>query len=330
LISFFLKKLSSGNISTSYLPATPQEKGFLLQLEPRYPLFGGWKTEFTIGYNLPAENYLLRDAEDSSHYVLNISFTPNWKTDVVIEKLIVKVILPEGAKNMTVHIPYSIDKESRGIHHSYLDTIGRPVVLLEKSNLVNEHARFFQISYTFGSLNLLRKPLFVFGVFAVVCGVIMLSSRFELSILSDTKDKELKRARIQELLKNYKQIMEQRKRNYSELRSALERYLRNPKTESMWGTEYQRLLVRLKAHDQQVIRILQELDELADTLSTKLRHIEDKEQIKRQQLQEIISTKIQDKKNKTYKSGTEASPFEKQYEKLDQEINELVDQLTLI
>jgi hypothetical protein len=91
-----------GNISTSHLPALPQEKGFLFYIEPRYPLFGGWKTEFTIGYNLPAENYLLRDAEDRSRYVLNISFIPNWKTDVVIENLIVKVILPEGAKYITL------------------------------------------------------------------------------------------------------------------------------------------------------------------------------------------------------------------------------------
>jgi oligosaccharyltransferase complex subunit alpha (ribophorin I) len=319
-----------GNISTSYLPAAPQEKGYLLQLEPRYPLFGGWKTEFTVGYNLPAENYILRDADDRSHYVLNISFIPNWKTDVVIEKLQIKVILPEGAKDITLHVPYSLDKEGRGVHYTYLDTVGRPVVFLEKSNLVNEHYKFFQVSYTFAATALLREPLLVIGAITALSVAIIFFSRLEISIIPKSKSMSSNNARIAELLKKYKEIRDQRKRDYNDLMTALERYLRTAKSsaDATWESEYQRISTRIKAKDQPVVQILHSLEEIAEGIATKISYIEEKQQTQWQQLQEIIRTKIQQKKDKTLSSGTKETVFEKQYAKLEQEIDDLVSELT--
>lgn len=50
-----------GNISTSNLrmpgkssKGEPAE----LELRPRFPLFGGWKTHYTVGYNVPIYQYL--------------------------------------------------------------------------------------------------------------------------------------------------------------------------------------------------------------------------------------------------------------------------------
>ena len=45
-----------GNISTSNLYETDESVDF--EIRPRYPLFGGWKTSYYIGYNLPSYNYL--------------------------------------------------------------------------------------------------------------------------------------------------------------------------------------------------------------------------------------------------------------------------------
>lgn len=45
-----------GNISTSHLHET--EEGVELELRPRFPLFGGWKTNYYIGYNVPSYQYL--------------------------------------------------------------------------------------------------------------------------------------------------------------------------------------------------------------------------------------------------------------------------------
>jgi len=45
-----------GNISSSHFSET--KDGALLEFSPRFPLFGGWKIGFYLGYNLPANLYL--------------------------------------------------------------------------------------------------------------------------------------------------------------------------------------------------------------------------------------------------------------------------------
>lgn len=45
-----------GNISTSNLQV--QEEAVEVELRPRFPLFGGWKTQYYIGYNVPSYEYL--------------------------------------------------------------------------------------------------------------------------------------------------------------------------------------------------------------------------------------------------------------------------------
>ena len=45
-----------GNISTSNLREIDDQME--LELRPRFPLFGGWKTHYYIGYNVPSYQYL--------------------------------------------------------------------------------------------------------------------------------------------------------------------------------------------------------------------------------------------------------------------------------
>lgn len=45
-----------GNISTSHL--LELEDSVEVELRPRFPLFGGWKTHYTLGYNVPSYQYL--------------------------------------------------------------------------------------------------------------------------------------------------------------------------------------------------------------------------------------------------------------------------------
>ncbi|TQD73676.1 hypothetical protein C1H46_040797 [Malus baccata] len=73
-----------GNVSTSNLWS--DSKKTELEIEPRYPMFGGWRTAFTIGYGLPLHEYLF---ESDGKRVLNISFGCP-VNEVVIDTLIVK------------------------------------------------------------------------------------------------------------------------------------------------------------------------------------------------------------------------------------------------
>lgn len=74
-----------GDIFTHWLLACLQSE---LEIEPRYPLFGGWKTTFVIGYGLPLQDFLF-ESSDGQHY-LNFTFgCPLLET--VVDRLTIKV-----------------------------------------------------------------------------------------------------------------------------------------------------------------------------------------------------------------------------------------------
>ncbi|XP_057469057.1 dolichyl-diphosphooligosaccharide--protein glycosyltransferase subunit 1A-like [Actinidia eriantha] len=147
-----------GNISTSHLWGDSRKTQ--LEIEPRYPMFGGWKTAFTIGYGLPLKDFLF---QSEGKRFLNISFGSPIK-DLVIDCLIVKVVLPEGSKDVSGSVPFPV-KQWHETKFSHLDMVGRPVVVLEKMNVVQEHNQQFQVYYKFNNLSLLREPLMLISGF---------------------------------------------------------------------------------------------------------------------------------------------------------------------
>lgn len=85
-----------GNVSTSRFRSNKREA--LLEIKPRYPIFGGWKYPFTIGWNSDAKNFLRKTA--TGGFVLNVPFLegPRQPEGVEYEQVEVRVILPEGAE----------------------------------------------------------------------------------------------------------------------------------------------------------------------------------------------------------------------------------------
>ena len=66
---------------------------------PRFPLFGGWKTHYVIGYNVPSYEYLFYS---SDKHVLNMRLVDHIFDDMLVEETEVKVILPEGVSDIKV------------------------------------------------------------------------------------------------------------------------------------------------------------------------------------------------------------------------------------
>lgn len=85
-----------GNVSTSSFRSGRKEA--LLVTKPRYPIFGGWKYPFTIGWNADAKNFLRRAT--GGGFVLNVPFLegPKQPEGIEYENTVVRVILPEGAE----------------------------------------------------------------------------------------------------------------------------------------------------------------------------------------------------------------------------------------
>ncbi|CAA0806365.1 Dolichyl-diphosphooligosaccharide--protein glycosyltransferase subunit 1B [Striga hermonthica] len=78
-----------------------------LLIEPRYPLFGGWKSTFVIGYGVPLQDFLF-ESDDGARY-LNYTFGCPL-ADTVVDKLTIKVVLPEGSKDPSIKVPFEVEQ----------------------------------------------------------------------------------------------------------------------------------------------------------------------------------------------------------------------------
>lgn len=85
-----------GNVSTSRFRSNAREAN--LELKPRYPLFGGWKYSFKVGWDGDLKSFL-RKLKKGDGYVLKVPFLegPKQAEGVEYEKVVLRVILPEGA-----------------------------------------------------------------------------------------------------------------------------------------------------------------------------------------------------------------------------------------
>lgn len=144
-----------GNISTSNIRR--DREGLILELQPRYPMFGGWKADIEFGYNTPAHTWLSTDKNDNEQFILDVPFSTAF-TRVSVDELTVRVVLPEGATNIRWSTPFDIDAVGHETRVTYLDSTGRPVLVLKKRNVVGQHQQKFTVAYTFPRVNLYREP----------------------------------------------------------------------------------------------------------------------------------------------------------------------------
>jgi len=171
-----------GNISTSHWNQDGDPP--TISLRPRFPLFGGWHTEFKFGYNVPTSAYL---SSTGGRYTLDFPFLSHWKEQVAVDHTDVKIVLPEGASNIKVTPPFDVTARNEKML-TYLDVqaFGRPVVVLSKDNLIDAHRKNFQVSYDFSSTSLVFEPLLLVGGFLIIFFVFMFFMRLDFKIYGET------------------------------------------------------------------------------------------------------------------------------------------------
>ncbi|PVD24403.1 hypothetical protein C0Q70_14885 [Pomacea canaliculata] len=206
-----------GNISTSHMREL--DDSVELELRPRFPLFGGWKTHYYIGYNVPSYEYLYNKGD---HYALKMRFVDHLYDDMVIDEAVIKVILPEGSKDMKVRTPFDVIREEDDVHYTYLDTTGRPVIVMRKFNLVEQHIQDFELHYTFQRFMLLQEPLLVVGAFYLLFLAVIVYVRLDFSITKDEAKES--RLRVASLVEEVQSVQDRRSALYQSYDDAINRF----------------------------------------------------------------------------------------------------------
>ncbi|XP_058446130.1 dolichyl-diphosphooligosaccharide--protein glycosyltransferase subunit 1 [Malaya genurostris] len=171
---------TNGNISTSAMRVL--KDAVELDLRPRFPLFGGWKTHYTLGYNVPSFEYLFQTGEN---YLLKMRLVDHIFDDMVVDEVTTKIILPEGSTNIKLIAPYSVTRNPDTLHYTYLDTFGRPVISFSKKNVVENHIADFNLKYNFSRVMMLQEPLLVVGFLYIMFVLVIIWMRLDFSILKE-------------------------------------------------------------------------------------------------------------------------------------------------
>jgi oligosaccharyltransferase complex subunit alpha (ribophorin I) len=169
-----------GNISTSHV-SNNKDGSVKLEITPRFPLFGGWNIAYYLGFNLPLSQFLFSNQDDSSQLVLNVTYAINTPS-LFIEDYTLRIILPEGATDIKPVIPFAVDGITNESHFTYLDFTGRPVVVIKKRNVVNEHDQPIYVLYRFSKINMLQEPILLITAIFVILFSFILISRIDLSV----------------------------------------------------------------------------------------------------------------------------------------------------
>ncbi|GAC77302.1 oligosaccharyltransferase, alpha subunit [Moesziomyces antarcticus T-34] len=118
-----------------------------LELQPRFPLLGGWNYTFSVGFTLPlSAGGWTRKVRASNEYITAVPlFTPI--KDVAVDALTTVIVLPEAASRVQLELPYDIQLEHH-ITNTYLDTVGRNTIVLTQRNVAPQHAALVYIKYS--------------------------------------------------------------------------------------------------------------------------------------------------------------------------------------
>lgn len=177
---------SNGNISTSQV--RHRKDWIELELRPRFPLFGGWRSSYTLGYNVPSYQYLYR--KSSSEYVLNMRLLDHVFDDMHVEELETSVVLPVGVSQVKVTAPYDVERLADGVTYKYLDHLGRIVIKVKKTNLVEQHIQDLEISYNWQNWLLLHEPVLLALALYVLFIFVIIYVRLDFSIYKPEHSKK--------------------------------------------------------------------------------------------------------------------------------------------
>lgn len=152
-----------GNITSSRLRNASKDKR-PIQLTFRYPMMGGWNNHFWITYDLLLKNYL---KSKGSEHVIELPIFPSLNTDLLCEKLRVRVLLPDGASGeRLIDHPSLKFRIENSTERTTLTVIGRPTFSLglDKIRSKSKHFPTIQVRYKYNEALIWITPLFLGGM----------------------------------------------------------------------------------------------------------------------------------------------------------------------
>jgi len=290
-------------------------------------VFGGWKTEFTVGYNVPTSTYLATEYS-SGKYVLRVPFIPDWEFGIAITNHVLKVILPEGSSDISVHAPFDVS-ESYDHVITYLDSknFGRPTALISKNNLANIHNQYIEISYHFSSSFLLWEPILLIGSYAIIFLAFILCLRIDLSI--EESKSSLTDEKVLNALNEITEIFTDREDLHNRLEDVFDQFLKDSDQKTYDG-EKKNIANNFASFKRKAEGLIDGIRTKQADLASKLQELDKKQSDKEKVQVQLIDLKYKKKTTKNISNDTyerEKSTLQEKYDNLSEDIQSDIEEL---
>ena len=146
--------------------STNEVVGDIFYVKPRFPIFGGWFYNFTIGWTNPLNQFLHRYESEDEIFLLSVPIL-NGPSDTVYDNVNVTIYLPEGVEILDADSPVSYQSVSTSNEHSYFDMReGHVKFTFEFKNLFTDIGKAdLLIKYKYSKVALFTKPLSIAAYF---------------------------------------------------------------------------------------------------------------------------------------------------------------------
>ena len=64
---------------------------------------------------------------------------------IYLNKNVISVLFVLVFRDIKVKAPFGVKSDEIGVHYTYLDTVGRPVIIMKKDNVVDSHIQDMEV-----------------------------------------------------------------------------------------------------------------------------------------------------------------------------------------
>lgn len=135
---------------------------------------------------MPTEKHLFQNPVNPNEYTLEVDFMHAWDKSLS-EDYTVRVILPEGATNIKLELPFQVTGAdvTMGKYFGTLDYFGRPEIKINKLNAVHEICDGpIRVKYEFEKATFYLEVFQLAGLVFLVFLFLIIASRLELNLES--------------------------------------------------------------------------------------------------------------------------------------------------
>jgi len=205
--------------------------------------------------------------------------------------------LPETAKDIKFSAPYEVKRSADDVHYTYLDYVGRPVVIAHKNNLVESHIHDFELYYTFDRVKMLCEPFMIIVSLYILFLIVIVWMRLDFTIAKDAATES--RLKVAGFIESINDVHSNRSNAYEQFVEAINKY-RQSKDATAFNNSRKKIENDLKNWTQQITDVQAQLKNESADVAEKINEVQRLDRTIKEQLtawipqaERLVSGKLQ-------------------------------------